>query len=718
MATAVDWTAGHTLTSGTFNAASTALAVAAVDVGFNVGIPGSYVLLAAAAGAAGAVVSGLAREPQLTKGSIAHRVCCWLAGGGWLTAVMADPAGPWTWGAAMSMVGITAGLSAASKGLTNKQLKAKSRAIAADAALGRARTGTEWEERIARVTSVKGCETLNVEHWKDDKGAVTGAGFTIEMKLPPGGHTWKSIQQYQDGLASDADLAEGCGVEVQAGVSRGVFLIRVQTKNMLFEVKDIPLDLDPLDFNDDFDIGYHRDGSLAMVNMRQNSGILAGIKRSGKTNQLQAFIARCMRMPNLLIWVIDFNGGGIALPWLHAWNEAGRPGKPPIDWVATNDAEALAMVQVGSAIANKRKMAYQQLMISQNTDLLPLTPELPGILIVADEGAEFLANPARRAIAEKYVNILRVAGAVGVNELTCGLRATADVMGDPMIRAQSALKVGMMMADEAELAYLFGWNHKITAEDMPDKGLGAVANGENAVPRVFKGWRVLPSHMAEITVGTAKLRGEMDQISREVGSTVYAGRWDDKRSGHLFAADPNGPAAGGVVPPAAGDTVINDPLEPPLFRENALTPEESQNNLRKAIEDAGGPAKKDLDDFDRVLSEAGVVNPTDPASWPEHLRVAADAAGVNADEPDEVDAANDEVTNLKALVFGIVKASGPKGIRPADIQHALERANLEVKIPVTKTIKRWLDVMVSDGRVYQPTGYSEYAVRPADSDQS
>jgi hypothetical protein len=101
-------------------------------------------------------------------------------------------------------------------------------------------------------------------------------------------------------------------------------------------------------------------------------------------------------MTDNLTWVIDLNGGGLALPWLHAWHTGGRPGRPPIDWVADTPAKALAMAKAALVrIAKARKPGYKHLEIAANDDKLPVRPAVPGILIAGDEIAEiFSPRPA------------------------------------------------------------------------------------------------------------------------------------------------------------------------------------------------------------------------------------------------------------------------------------------------------------------------------------
>jgi len=683
---AVDWKGRHTPLTATVNAAGAGLAV--VSVGQETGLPASWVLGGALAGAAGSAVSGLARG--LRKGTLALHASAWLFGGGWASYVLENEAA-FTSGAWGFLLAGACGFGAAAGGLHVKHKREDLRVQQINAAQERVKAAHEWADRFARVANVHGCEIVAVEHWPNKE-----AGFTLEVKMPQGGSSWRTLQSNSNELAADANLPEGCGVEVFAGTSRGTAIVKVSTLNALLETVNVPHDASELDFHKPFDIGVLRDSGLACIDMREFSGMLVGDKRTGKTNELQAIITRLVRMPNLLIWVIDFNGGGVALPWLQAWDEQGRNGRPPIDWVAANDREAEQMALAAVRIAKARKIKYQRLMREANTDLLPLTADLPGILIVTDEGAEVYADPKRRHVSDPMKEVLRIAGASGINQLNCFLRATADVTGDTLIKSQSRARIGMRMAVEEDIAYLFGWKCGVRPEDMPDRGYGAVSMDPAGSADIFRGYRVLPSDINWFVENTARLRQNagLDEVSRNEAGDVYTTRWADDRAGFIFDGRP-----APVVEPAATATApAADEAETDLFAgRTTLSDDEVRANLHKAIEEAPEPT---IDDIDRVHAEAGGGVGTDMNEWPDGVRP-------EPTEPEAEDEPTDPDEDLKAVVFGLVKAMSPEGISVGEIVSALEQSYDDV--PSRQTVTKWLR---EDDRIYKPTGYKKYAVRP------
>lgn len=703
MAKVVDWDAGHTPATGTLNAAYTALSAAAL--GHETGLPASWVMLGAGVGAVGSVIGGAAREHPLSGGSLALRASAWLAGGGWVSWALTQQT-VWAWSVVGPMLATACGLGSLAGALGAKRRRAEARAAEASSALFRVRQGQEWVERIKRVCLIEGVEVLAIEPWRDDQGNETGAGFDLEIKMPPGGRTWRDLASNTDGLASDAGLPEGCGIEVYAGAGRNLAIIKVQLINALLKTQNVPHDASELSFEGDFDIGVLRDGGLAMVNIREFSMMMAGAKRTGKTNELLAIITRLLRMPNLLVWVIDFNGGGVALQWLRMWNELGQPGRPPIDWVASTPDEADHMANAAVRIAKARKVEYQQLMAEKNTDLLPMSADLPGIVIITDEGAEVYADPKTRRVAEPMKEVLRIAGSSGVNQINCFLRATADTTGDTIIKSQSQVRVGMRMADEAEISYLLGWKSGVTPQDMPERGYGALTMDESKTASVFRGWRVLPDDIRWFVENTACYRqnGGLDDVSRRAAGAIYESRWADDRVGYVF----NGQKVGATTSMSKEEPPAATPEEPESDIFSGLKPksvEEAKRDAWKAIEDAGGPTVDEQAAFERVLREAGVdpMDVDDPTKWP-------DGARPDAPEPPDDEEPEGEDDDLRAVVYGLVKAMTPNGgIAVQEIIDALARQYDESDVPTRQTITRWLR---EDDRIHKPTGYKKYAVKP------
>src|SRR5690606_1557375 len=134
--------------------------------------------------------------------------------------------------------------------------------------------------------------------------------------LPTTGVTWRTLAAHADGLAAAADLPEGCGVEVGPGVSRRRALVEVSTVDALRDDIPLPPITTPRTVNDPIPIGILRNGAPVAVPLRYDSAVLVGATGSGKSNELQTMLAGLLACADTLVCVIDYNGAGVALPWI------------------------------------------------------------------------------------------------------------------------------------------------------------------------------------------------------------------------------------------------------------------------------------------------------------------------------------------------------------------------------------------------------------------
>lgn len=691
----LDWDGKHGPITGPINTGLAALAVG--YAGHTTGMPWEWAALAAAAGAAGTHIAGA--RAKVTPATLTLRAAGWLAAGGWCSWAIAN--GPWTqWGIGSLLAGAL-GLGAAMAGAHHVERKAEEKRVEAEAAARRATLdgkrkalADEWEDRIVRVCAGAVVQIVGIQMWE------SGGGFSLDGECGQGGTRWKDIAVYRDQLASDARLPEGCGVEVGPGAHRGAVLIEVSTVNRLVDDVPYPNDYSPLTVNEPAPIGVLRDGRAEGPVNRQASMILVGQRGSGKTNLMNVMLCNQCRMTDSLSWVIDLNGGGLALKWMRAWAAAGKPGRPPIDWVADTPEKARAMAAALVRIAKARKVGYQDREIAANDDKLPVDHEVPEIRVFNDEGAEIFSTRSRRdetlrKIADDLIQTLEIARAAAVNETTSGLRATQGVLSDPQILKQSTFKAGMKVADDAELNYFFGYNHNASAEDAPYPGCALVRDGDGQV-HPLKVYRVDPAQIMEVVKATADRRPELDALSRKAAGEAYEQRW--MNTDHLFGTGPV-PAA---VESSTSAPVREQPRGRGITADWGTSPaggeaqaaidqaEEAKRRLHEAMNDAGR-RDGDLDaQFMDILAGGGVTWKP-PASH-------AEQQGEDGDPRRE-------------LVFEIVAKSGPDGIGPEAIRDAIGRLHPNVEVPHAATIGRWLG---ADPRVHKPK-FGRYALRPDQS---
>nr|PZN37126.1 MAG: hypothetical protein DIU60_25320 [Actinomycetota bacterium] len=623
-------------------------------------------MIGGAATAAGAVATVL-RSAHLAHppGALLYRLMCTLGAGGWITYTLASgelwSQGTW---AALGIGALTAGvLSPLGSVRRGRALPGRSLVLTRTA-----RVGQEWEARVYRCCRLR-VQVTQVQEWP------TGTGYDVHVELPGGGATRAQIAAAADALAADAQLPEGCGVEVSPGEHRGAAILRVATVNRLHEAIPYPADYRTRSILDPVPIGEYRDGSTAAVLLRESSALITGQKGSGKTTLLHALTAGVGLCRDAIVWHIDLNGGGMSQPWLHPWLE-GRTDRPAVDWAAGTPEDALDLAAAALRIAKARKRYTRALKVERNVSLMPVSPSLPEIVVVVDEGAEALSpmtrDPVLRRLRETIEEIQRIGRNEAVNVIVSSLRATQDMIS-PNVRKQSAVRVGMYVQDDEELAFLFGWNKGLSAADLPTKGCGFVQDGQ-ATPRPFKGYAVQPADIVEAAAAIARSRPELDEAAAEVAGEAYATRHERMRS--MFGDEPHGEIGRGDEAPAAA-------VEVPRPRLSVIHGGRAQQpapavNLAAAAE---------WPDLHEVAAAARTPRLAVAAEWPDltpgrtadaptqasaGLRLAA------ADERPALDAPTEQIPDILARVLEVFAAAGDDRMHSEALAAALGTTPVEL----------------------------------------
>lgn len=692
----IDWDAGHGPVTGPLNAAGASLALA--YAGNTAHLGPEWIAAAAGAGLLGSMFTG--RRKRLPGAALAMRAASWLGVGGWCTWSIAE--GPWTQQALGVLAAGAVGLGLAIEGVRHhEEVKADEQAgaEAIERAAGmdaqRRAVAEEWTARLVRVCTGSRVQIVGVEQWE------SAGGVTLDGECE-GGTKWRDFKNFEDALAADAKLPEGCGVEVGPGAHRGAVLFKVATVNRLIGEDPYPADYSETSLKDGLRLGVYRDGDVVDPSVRQLTTLLAGRKGSGKTNLSNVMLAGLARMTDNLTWVVDLNGGGLALAWLHAWEQAGRPGRPPIDWVADTPAKALEMAQAALRIAKARKPGYKHLEIQANDDKLPVSPQIPGILIAGDEIAEIFSPKARRdpilrETGDTLIQVVELARAVAVNALITALRATQDVISEPQLLAQSGLKIGMK-SDEKEMAYLFGWSDRISPEDAPYPGCGFVKVLDEPA-RPFKAYRMLPNQIADIVRATSDRRPELDELSRKAAGDAYEKRWE--HTDHLFGLAPMPipavePPQDSVYRPERRPGITADwgtPAAPPAAPDAQSVIDQADaatRNLHDAMQENTG-RDADLDrKFQEIIKASGGV-------W----QAPADDTPPAASTDTTLPSPGTSTDARWPQVYSIVRQAGPDGTTPDSIVETFRAVFPHLDAPSRQAVTTWLK---AEPRIAQPGG--------------
>ncbi|MBD0423496.1 hypothetical protein H0H10_30810 [Streptomyces sp. TRM S81-3] len=549
----LDWAAGHGPVTGALSATTGAFAIA--TTGAATSMPPGWALAVGAAGALGHTIVGL--RVRNAGRTLATRAASWLVGAGWTTWAMTH--GPLTWAALGSLATIGVGIGAAARSTAlyeeareTEALAAADRQVARELSAERRAIAAEWVDRIQRVCSIT-VRVLAVEQWP------TGAGFSIDAELPPGGATYQKIAAESGRLSADARLPHGCTVTATPGIDQGRVIIDVTTVNVLMEERTYPSDYGVLSLLTGIPWGYRTNAEQILAYLREQCALVVGPTGSGKTNMVHTILAGFARAEDVLTWVIDLNAGSAGLPWvLPALNGEidgtdGKPVRPGVDWLAGTYDEALLMLETAVRVAKQRKMGYQELLAKANTDLLPVGPRIPQIMLVIDEGAEILASTDRqmRKLAEKILEVIRIARAMGLRTVLTALGATSSVLGNLMIRREAKVRVALTGGETEgmDLGKMFPGTRGLRVDQAPYKGSGFMGTPESPAG-LFKAWRILPNQIREIIAATSDRHPVLDDISARAAGPAYARRWDADRTAWMRDHHPGASERTGAEPGA------------------------------------------------------------------------------------------------------------------------------------------------------------------------
>ncbi|MER7839717.1 hypothetical protein ABTY98_28485 [Streptomyces sp. NPDC096040] len=551
----LDWAAGHGPVTGALSATTGAFAIATTGAATH--MPPGWALAVGAAGALGHTVVGL--RVRNAGRTLATRAASWLVGAGWTTWAMTH--GPLTWAALGSLATIGVGIGAAARSTAlfeeareEEAIATEQRQIAAELSAERRAIAAEWVDRIQRVCSLT-VRVLGVEMWP------TGTGFSIDAELPPGGTTYTKIASESARLSADARLPHGCTAVASPGIHQGRVIIDVTTVNVLEEERTYPTDYGPLSVHTGIPWGYRTNAQNILTYLREQCALVVGPTGSGKTNMVHAILAGFARAEDVLTWVIDLNAGSAGLPWvLPTLNGQidtgdGKPVRPGVDWLAGTFDEAMLMLETAVRVAKQRKMGYQDLLAKANTDLLPISPRIPQIMLVIDEGAEILASPDRqmRKLAEKILEVIRIARAMGLRTVLTALGATGSVLGNLMIRREAKVRVALTGGETEgmDLSKMFPGTRGLRVDQAPYKGAGFMGTPESAAG-LFKAWRILPNQIRDIIAATSDRHPVLDDVSAKAAGPAYARRWDAERTAWMRDHTPDNDTDAGAYGPASG----------------------------------------------------------------------------------------------------------------------------------------------------------------------
>lgn len=413
--------------------------------------------LPAAAAVPAAVVTLVATFAVDRPRHVPHRVVATLAGCGWVSWVGWHGWGQWTICGFLLAVVLLAAVEVLADRLGSRHTAG---VLLPDTGEDRRPAPIrEWEallNRLAsRTTGGAGKQRIVVRDivpWASKRD-----GLQVHVDLPED-MTPDDLARLN--IAGARRLPRGCTVRVLDADHQGAAVLDVMLRDCLAEPITVDEPTGPASINDEFPIAHTPRGQTLDVCLRQKSMVVGGTVGSGKTTFLHRIVRFLARCTDTLVWVIDLNGGGVAEPWVSPWARGETPA-PVVDWIADTPEEALVMVAVAKAIAKDRKTSKEatRLRHAANSGVLPVSPRLPAIVIVVDEGGEVRQSGGLigTLLNEGIARVAQIARAEGVRVIMSVLRGTATLLNKDL-RSVASLRVCLRMDEDTEYTHIIDAN--------------------------------------------------------------------------------------------------------------------------------------------------------------------------------------------------------------------------------------------------------------------
>jgi len=379
-----------------------------------------------------------------------------------------------------------------------------------------------WEGHIRAVTGWKTTGVVNWERWENP-----AEGFRLRVELPVDtGQTEVDLAGFCTKLGGAARLLAGCHVQVLPSDVQGVAVLDVMEVDNLSKTDNLVHvePTTPASLNDSFTVMTSPRGEPLDVCLRIETATIGGATGSGKTtlmNRIIMFLARC---PDTLIWVVDYNGGGLANNWVEPWarGKCGPNGRPVVDWVATNENEFALMVQVACAISTARKQnpeVRRRIRAARSGGVLPIGPDLPAIVVFADEGGSIQQklSPIGVIAAGGLDQLAQLGRAMAVRPMVSVLRGTSDLMSKGF-RTQSSIRLCLRMNEHGEYVHVLDVNPPKTP--LKHKGAGYLRTMELDQPVYGRTVNVDEDAVERHAVACSQFRPLLDQHAQGVAARV------------------------------------------------------------------------------------------------------------------------------------------------------------------------------------------------------
>lgn len=645
---------------------------------------------------------------------IAHRIVCWIGTGIWTIMISQQD---WTLGI-LVLYGIVLAVSTCVIGCIawirspaiapDKREQVAQREEERRQALIRDDLSEEWKDRIRRVmnTSVTIPAIQDYPHTTPDGRRV---GYTLEVHLPAGGTSWRTIHQNRAALENDANLPPGCDITVRMGRTRRVALMDVTTINILEDEQPYPIDYSPLSVHDPLPMMVSRRGEIFGPTLREYNCGIFGEGGSGKSNTGQVIGAGVARMIDAHLCDIDVTGPRLSMPLIRPFLQ-GRVKAPAVWWVAYNHQEAFLMLRALDRAAIARNKGYNDLKLASGDDKMPISPDFPQFLLRCDEIKHIASVVADPKVFHLLKCITDDHRDPGFRAIMLGLRGTNEIIHQG-VQAQLH-NIGVLRAQsKAEYVAAFGGQATgIDPQDAPYPGCIQMRLGSAGEIRPYHVWRLVGQQLDDIACAVADYQPGVDALTwlalngRDQNGRPFADlmpgeldccatRWTRLRKDLGYEspeddAEDRTPAQSGLSTTKTVDEAQEEMREAVRRVQEAIARRQEQtredDQRRSDVEDRIKASDLDgalSDIFGRDMSQTG----TDPM------------AGFRIDQQpaESCDLGQAQAVDTWSLTAEIIQAAGQRGIEMSAIHTELATRGIRVD---RATVHKWLKAMTS------PTG--------------
>jgi S-DNA-T family DNA segregation ATPase FtsK/SpoIIIE len=402
------------------------------------------------------------------------------------------------------------------------------------------------EDLLRRLTKQPTISVSRIDPWERPKD-----GLRAHVDLPEG-MTIKDLAGYCDRIASSPvlRLPQGCAVRALDGAYQCEAVLDIMTRDCLADTVVIDEPATPASVRDEFTVVCSPRGERLSICLRIMSMVVGGTIGSGKTTLLHRIIMWLARCTDALVWIIDMNGGGLGAPWAQPYLD-GKTDRPTVDWIADCEEEAALMTAVAKAVLIDRKTSPQARAARRaaNTNVMPVSADLPAIIIIADEGGEIRQTITLlgRLAGERISSIAQIGRETAGRVVLSVLRGTSDLL-DKGFRAVAGLRLCLRMDEEGEADHILGRNPGRT----PLLHVGSAwlyRSGTDYRPILGRTVDIPPDAIERHALATARLRPQLDErgqlIASQVDAVAVLGGIRPDNIRHLLSLPPLADAAAG-----------------------------------------------------------------------------------------------------------------------------------------------------------------------------